>query len=91
MTRAQIALFWACQVCLQAKLVNKTFKCTPQEFLATQPEQRMSVDLTFWPVPNVGGCKILMVIADQFSKFTYAVPLTAKSPQAGSTSEVSLS
>ena len=41
------------------------------------------MDLSFWPVPSVSGCKVLLVIADQFSKFTYGDPLTIKSPQAG--------
>ena len=70
-------------VCLQAKQVNKIFKSAQQEFLATQPAQRLSLDLSFWPVPNVNVYKVLLVIADQFSKFTYDVPLTGKSPHEG--------
>ena len=79
LTRAQMVLFQNCQICLQAKMTNISFDSVPTEFVASQPAQKPCVDLSFWPTPSVNGCKVLMVIADQFSKFVYSVPLKTKS------------
>ena len=79
LTKAQMVLVQNCQICLQAKMTNRSYNSVPTEFVASQPAQKLCVDLSFWPTPSVNGCKVLLVIADQFSKFVYSVPLKTKS------------
>ena len=79
LTKAQMVLVHNCLICLQAKMTDRSLNSVPTEFVASQPAQKMCVDLSFWPTPSVNGCKVLQVIADQFSKFVYSVPLKTKS------------
>ena len=78
-TKAQMVLVQNCQICLQAKMTNISFNSVPTEFVASQPAQKQCVDLSIWPTPSVNGCKVLLVIADQFGKIVYSVPLKTKS------------
>ena len=78
LTKAQMVLVQNCQICLQTKMTNRSFNSVPTEFVASQPAQKLCVDLSFLPTPFDNGCKVLLVIADQFSKFVYSVPLKTK-------------
>ena len=79
LTKAQMVLVQNCQICLQTKMTNGSFNSFPTEFVACHPAHKLCVDLSFWPTPSVNGCKVLLVIADQFSKVVYSVPLKTKS------------
>ena len=79
LTKAQMVLVQNCRICLQAKMTNRSYNSVPTEFVASHPAQKLCVDLSFWLTPSVNGCKVLMVIADQYSKFVYSVPLKTKS------------
>ena len=79
LTKAQMVLVQNSQICLHTKMTSRSFNSVPREIVASQPTQKLCVDQSFWPTPSVKWCKVLLVIADQYIKFIYCVPLKIKS------------
>ena len=62
LTKIQMVLVQNCQICLQAEMVSRSFNFVPTYFVASQPAQKLCVDLSFWLTPFVNGCKILLLL-----------------------------